>query len=446
MASKKFSAIAAAGAITGPNTIIGVQAGTTDVQYTVTNMAAAIAAAVGLAITSGKIFTVSNTITLAGADGASVTVPTTGTLATLAGSEALTNKTYNGNTWTAGTGVLTLGALKTLTVSNTLTFTGTDSSSVAFGAGGTVLYANQSITLSGDVTGSGTTAITTVLATAQPAVHTWALAQTFTVAPVFTDASGSRTALGLGTAATQNTGTSGANVPLLNAANTWASGQVFVAPVLGTPASGVVTNLTGTASININGTVGASSPTTGSFSSLQVTAGNFIAFGAAPGGTTYAFSGGVNDTYINSPGSGGHIGIYNQNTTLIMDIIASSVSIPISTASSAYTNGSVVIGGGMGVAGNINTNGNITQTAGRVLSIASGTNQRAGDLTLVGGTKAVANTTVTANTRVFLTRKTSGGTIGVGITYTLSAGVSFTVNSDNALDTSTFSFLLVEVP
>lgn len=49
----------------------------------------------------------------------------------------------------------------------------------------------------------------------------------------------------LGTAASQNTGTSGANVPLLSTANTWASGQVFVAPVLGTPASGTLTNATG---------------------------------------------------------------------------------------------------------------------------------------------------------------------------------------------------------
>lgn len=37
---------------------------------------------------------------------------------------------------------------------------------------------------------------------------------------------------------------------------------------LGTPSSGTVTNLTGTASININGTVGATTPTTGSFTSL----------------------------------------------------------------------------------------------------------------------------------------------------------------------------------
>lgn len=91
--------------------------------------------------------------------------PGTDTVAGLAATQALTNKTYNGNTWTAGTGVLTIAAAKTLTMSNTLTFTGTDGSSVNFGTGGTVLYGNQTITLSGDITGSGTTAITTTLAT-----------------------------------------------------------------------------------------------------------------------------------------------------------------------------------------------------------------------------------------------------------------------------------------
>lgn len=55
--------------------------------------------------------------------------------------------------------------------------------------------------LTGQVTSVGNA---TTIATAQPDVHTWALTQTFTVAPVFTDQSGSRTALGLGTLATQN--------------------------------------------------------------------------------------------------------------------------------------------------------------------------------------------------------------------------------------------------
>lgn len=46
----------------------------------------------------------------------------------------------------------------------------------------------------------------------------------------------------------------------------------LVTPALGTPASGVVTNLTGTASININGTVGAATPSTGAFTTLTASA------------------------------------------------------------------------------------------------------------------------------------------------------------------------------
>jgi len=43
----------------------------------------------------------------------------------------------------------------------------------------------------------------------------------------------------------------------------------LVTPALGTPSSGVVTNLTGTASININGTVGATTPSTGVFTTIS---------------------------------------------------------------------------------------------------------------------------------------------------------------------------------
>lgn len=91
------------------------------------------------------------------------------------------------------------------------------------------------------------------------------------------------------------------------------------------------------------------------------------------------------------------------------------------------------------------TNG-IEMATASPLVVNSGTNQRAGNAALVGGTVTVNNTTVTANTVVMLTRKTSGGTIGTAITYTLSAGTSFTISSDNILDTSTFSYFLIEVP
>lgn len=133
-------------------------------------------------------------------------------------------------------GALVVANGKTATISNTLTFTGTDGSTLNIGTGGTLgtgAFAPAGITaLTGDVTASGSGSVAATLTTAQPAVHTWALAQTFTTAPVFTDQSGSRTALGLGTSAIVNTGTSGATIPLLNGANTWSAAQVFSSTIL----------------------------------------------------------------------------------------------------------------------------------------------------------------------------------------------------------------------
>jgi hypothetical protein len=53
--------------------------------------------------------------------------------------------------------------------------------------------------------------------------------------------------------------------------NVLATSPTLVTPILGTPQSGVVTNLTGTASININGTVGATTPNTGAFTTASTT-------------------------------------------------------------------------------------------------------------------------------------------------------------------------------
>lgn len=63
-----------------------------------------------------------------------------GTLVTLDGSQALTNKTYNGNTWTAGTGTLTLFAGSTLATSGaySITLTATGATSVTLPTTGTL--------------------------------------------------------------------------------------------------------------------------------------------------------------------------------------------------------------------------------------------------------------------------------------------------------------------
>lgn len=87
---------------------------------------------------------------------------------------------------------------------------------------------------------TGTSGANVVLANA---ANTWAATQTFTVAPTFTDASGSRSALGLGTGATINTGTSGASLVLANGANTWSATQTFTLAPVFTDVSGTRTAL-----------------------------------------------------------------------------------------------------------------------------------------------------------------------------------------------------------
>jgi hypothetical protein len=63
----------------------------------------------------------------------------------------------------------------------------------------------------------------------------------------------------------------------------FATSPTLVTPALGTPSSGVVTNLTGTASININGTVGATTANTGAFTTLTTSSTVTLNGGTANG-------------------------------------------------------------------------------------------------------------------------------------------------------------------
>ena len=76
--------------------------------------------------------------------------------------------------------------------------------------------------------------------------------------------------LGGGAGVAPATTTTGTGVVTALGVNVGSAGAVLVnGGVLGTPSSGTVTNLTGTASININGTVGATTPAAGTFTSLS---------------------------------------------------------------------------------------------------------------------------------------------------------------------------------
>jgi hypothetical protein len=83
-------------------------------------------------------------------------------------------------------------------------------------------------------------------------------------------------------------------------------------------------------------------------------------------------------------------------------------------------------------------------TAGKGLKVAEGSNAKQGTFTLTGGTtQAVPNTSITANSRIFLTAQVEGGTPGfIGVASRI-PGTSFTVYC-TATDTSTYAYEIFE--
>lgn len=68
--------------------------------------------------------------------------------------------------------------------------------------------------------------------------------------------------------------------------------------------------------------------------------------------------------------------------------------------------------------------------------------QRSGTTTLVAGTVTIADAHITANSIIRLNRQAAGGTLGE-LSVALTAGTSFTINSNNAADTSTIYYEIV---
>ena len=81
---------------------------------------------------------------------------------------------------------------------------------------------------------------------------------------------------------------------------------------------------------------------------------------------------------------------------------------------------------------------------GNGLRVKEGTNARMGRAQLAGGTVTVANTSITASTRIFLTPQTSGANSGFVYVSARVAGTSFTISSSNAADGNSVAWFLVE--
>lgn len=83
-------------------------------------------------------------------------------------------------------------------------------------------------------------------------------------------------------------------------------------------------------------------------------------------------------------------------------------------------------------------------TVGAGLRVKEGSNAKQGITTLVAGTAVVNNTSITANSRIFLTPQNSSGTASYVYVSARTASTSFTITSGSALDTRDIAWEIFE--
>jgi len=195
----------------------------------------------------------------------------------------------------------------------------------------------------------------------------------------------------------------------------------LVTPALGTPASGVVTNLTGTASININGTVGATTASTGSFTSL--------AYSTTLTGGTGIVNLGSGQFYKDASGN---VGIGTSSPAALLDINGSSGWAGGTTGNVANikgANATVTQGGNLRVLASTAFGADIGG------SIALGGQYTSGfylDFAQISGRKENATDNNTAGYLAFATR-TNGGNTTERMRIDSSGNVGIGTSSPNGL-------------
>ncbi len=257
LTNKTLTAPVISGTITGTYTIGGsptisgatlsgsTLSGTTTLSGPVT--------ATGQTVTGGSFsgITLSGTTTLSGPVTATGQTVTGGTFS----GATLTTSTFNGNTFTTGTGTLTIGAGKTLTVNNSLILAGTDSTTMTFpGTSATIARTDAANTFTGTQTIGALVATTFNGNTFTTGTGTLTIAAAKTLT-----ASNSLTLAGTDTT-TMTFPTTSATIARTDAANTFTGVQTMTSPAITPPAftgafSGTY-SLGGTPTINVAAAVG----------------------------------------------------------------------------------------------------------------------------------------------------------------------------------------------
>jgi hypothetical protein len=212
---------------------------------------------------NGSYGTAGQVLTSGGSTGVPTwTTPTTGTVTSVSATSPVVSS--GGNTPTISMPAATTSVSGYLTSTDWNTFNGKGSGSVTSVAqsftGGLISVAGSPITT------SGTLALT--VAGTSGGIPYFASGTTWASSAVLAS---NALMVGGGAGVAPSTITTGTGVTTALGVNTGSSGAFVVnGGALGTPSSGTVTNLTGTASININGTVGATTPAAGTFTSVTL--------------------------------------------------------------------------------------------------------------------------------------------------------------------------------
>jgi len=316
-----------------------------------------------------------------------------------------TGNTLTKATLTAGSGITITNGNGSITIAST-------------GGSGTVTSVAQTFTgglisVSGSpVTTSGTLALT--VAGTSGGIPYFSSASTWASSAAL---AANALVVGGGAGVAPSTVTTGTGVVTALGVNTGTAGAFVVnGGALGTPSSGDVTNLTGTASININGTVGATTPNTGSFTTL-------FASGAI------SFSTAANNILIGTSQTTGSIQIGGSSQTGNIFVGRSTVNQTLNIATGATASGSTKTL-------NIGT----SSAAGSTTAITIGSTSGTSSITLNGTVSAsgVITSTVTTGTAPFTVASTTQVANLNADTAGTATNTTVTSNSTNATNYLTF--------